>query len=274
MFTISGFADEISTKLDEQIAEVKNLGIKHLELRSIFEKNVSEFTDAEAMGFKKAFDGNGLKVSAIGSPIGKIKVTDPFEPHLEKFARVLRMAEIFETPLIRLFSFYLPDNESHAQHRPEVLRRMAALRERATAAGRVICLENEARIYGEAPKHCLDLLQSLEHPDFRMAFDFANFTLEGHDTHEAWKSLGPYTRYFHIKDAFHKPWRIVPAGEGDSDLPGILSQAMAAGFSGYCSLEPHLHEFDRGGGFSGLSNFALAHRALVKVFQKIGADYA
>ena len=35
----------------------------------------------------------GIKVSSIGSPIGKIKLTDSFEEHFEKFKRVVAIAK-------------------------------------------------------------------------------------------------------------------------------------------------------------------------------------
>src|SRR6202142_668000 len=183
MFKLSGFADEISPRLDEQIAELKKLGLKHLELRSIEGKNISEFTDDEAYDFKKAFDANGLKVSAIGSPIGKIPSAEPPEPHLEKFKRILKMAEIFQTPFIRLFSFYIPSGQ-HSRYRTEVLSRMAVLIEVAKG-GFKLQLENEEGLYAESPEHTLDLLATLNHPQLRLTFDFSNFALLGYDTMKA-----------------------------------------------------------------------------------------
>ena len=50
-----------------------------------------------------------MGISAIGSPIGKVKITDPFEPHMERFRKAVKLAEFFESPFIRIFSFYPPD---------------------------------------------------------------------------------------------------------------------------------------------------------------------
>ena len=47
-----------------------------------------------------------IRVSAVGSPIGKIGIGDDFEPHLEKLAHVMRLAKIWDTPynpLLQLF---------------------------------------------------------------------------------------------------------------------------------------------------------------------------
>jgi sugar phosphate isomerase/epimerase len=271
MFTLSGFADEISPKLEDQVALLKKLGVKYLELRSIGGKNVSDFTDQEALGYKKVLDENGLKISAIGSPIGKIKASEPFEPHLEKHKRVLRMAEIFDTPLIRAFSFYV-SKEMRQAMKPVVLKRMNALLD-ATPQGVRFQLENEEGLFAESPKGCLELVTALNRPNLRMTFDFANFALLGYDTRKAWQSLAPQVTYFHIKDAISEPRQIVPAGEGQGHLPEILHEAQQHGFSGFLSLEPHLNEARKDGGFSGESNFSRAHRALVKVLKSIGADF-
>ena len=272
MFTLSGFADEISPQLDEQVTGLKKLGVGYLELRSINGKNVSDFTDEEAMGFQKTLRKNGLKVSAIGSPVGKTQISDPFEAAFAKFGRVLWMARIFETPLIRCFSFYIPGGK-HAEYRSEVLRRMKVYVDEAAKAGCILQLENESGLYGESPEKCLDLLSAINSQNLRLTYDFANFVVKGYDTQKAWKILAPYTTYFHIKDAFHNPEKIVPAGEGEGHLKEILGQAEKEGYQGFASLEPHLGEARKDGGFSGESNFERAHKALVGILKNIGAKF-
>ena len=71
-FILSAFADEIDPKLDKQIQVIQKHGIGYIELRSIEGKNVSEFTLDYAKETKKVLDASNIKISAIGSPIGKI----------------------------------------------------------------------------------------------------------------------------------------------------------------------------------------------------------
>jgi len=47
MVTLSGFADEISQDLDEQLGTLESLGIRHLELRGVWGKNVLDLSDEE-----------------------------------------------------------------------------------------------------------------------------------------------------------------------------------------------------------------------------------
>ena len=47
MMKLSGFADEISPVLDEQLRVLEEEGIRHLELRGVWGKNVVALDDGE-----------------------------------------------------------------------------------------------------------------------------------------------------------------------------------------------------------------------------------
>src|SRR5690606_19728923 len=126
MWRLSAFADEISDDLEVQLDTLDAVGISHIELRGVWGKNVLKLTDEEVDRVKRRLDERGFRVSSIGSPIGKIQITDPFEPHLEEFRRALWCAERLEAPYIRVFSFFVPEGEA-AERRGEVMRRMKAL---------------------------------------------------------------------------------------------------------------------------------------------------
>src|SRR6059036_3748236 len=106
MFTLSAFADEIDPDPQKQIDVLKQCGIRHIELRSILKTNVLDLTDLQVAELKSLLDRHGFKLSAIGSPIGKIKIDQPFTPHLEKFKRAIHLAGVFATKNIRIFSYY------------------------------------------------------------------------------------------------------------------------------------------------------------------------
>ena len=87
MFILSAFADEISPDPREQIAVLKACNVRHIEFRSIHKTNVLALSDEQVREFKKLLDGEGFKLSAIGSPIGKVAVDADFNAHLDKFKR-------------------------------------------------------------------------------------------------------------------------------------------------------------------------------------------
>ena len=128
MFTLSAFADEISPDPLEQIAVLKACGVRFIEFRSIDKTNVLKLSDARLREFKSMLDGEGLGLSAVGSPVGKIAIDTPFEPHLDLLKRAIEVAGMFGTPNIRIFSYYPPEtwDGNWAPQRNEVLRRMRA----------------------------------------------------------------------------------------------------------------------------------------------------
>ena len=107
-FKLSAFSDEYSSVFDEQIEGLLKNKVRMTEIRGVDGTNVADLTPLQAMEVKKKLDASGISVSAIGSPIGKIKITDPMEPHLDKLKQVCDTAEILQTNRIRVFSFYIP----------------------------------------------------------------------------------------------------------------------------------------------------------------------
>ena len=240
---ISCFADEIAESLDRQIEVLQELNIRWIELRSADGIGVADFTPEYARRVKEKLDRAGIRVSAIGSPIGKIGVEDDFVSHMKTFDRITHLANVFETPYIRVFSFYLPENRSPESCREQVMRRIEQMVREAARCRIILLHENEKQIYGDNASRCLDLMNHFAGENFRCTFDFANFVECGQDTMEAYRLLKPYIEYVHIKDALRDTKEIVPAGKGDGQLSQILSLLTDSGYKGFFSLEPHLANF-------------------------------
>src|SRR3974377_305022 len=102
MFTLSAFADEIGPDPQQQVDVLSRCGVRHIELRSILKTNVLDLTDLQVSELKSLLDHSGFRLRATGSPIGQVKINQPFAPHLERFRRALELAKVFETPNIRI----------------------------------------------------------------------------------------------------------------------------------------------------------------------------
>lgn len=241
--TITGFADEIDTCVDKQIALLKQLGISWVEYRSGDGKSIANYTLEEAKALKEKLDANGIKVSAIGSPIGKINIKEDFAPHLEKLDHIMDLAQILGTEYIRMFSFFMPEGEDPADYREEVFARTQAMVDLACRRNMILLHENEKDIYGDIGPRCLELMKQFYGPHYRCTFDFANFVQCGQDPLEAYEMLAPYVTYVHIKDALAKDGLVVPPGEGDGRLREVFALLDKAGYRGFLSLEPHLTSF-------------------------------
>ncbi len=243
-YLLSGFADEIDTDFAAQIRVLKECEMDYLVLRSAYGKNISAYSLEEAKGLKAKLDEAGIKVSSIGSPIGKMEMTDDFAAHYALFQHVVALAHLFETPYIRVFSFFMPEGEDPAVYREQVfayLRQMIAYAEQEQV---ILLHENEKAIYGDTISRCEDLMKHLGGAHFKQAFDFANFVQCDEDPLEAYQRLKPYIGYIHIKDARKSDHVIVPAGEGDGHIPEIMGLLKQGHYEGFYSLEPHLQEFE------------------------------
>ncbi len=239
---ISAFADEYSSEVPQQLEALSALGIKHIEPRFIGDRNIADLSDGEARELKAQFDAHGVCVSAIGSPLGKISLNDDFDAHLEQAERVFKIANILGAKNIRMFSFYLPEGRTRAECRDEVIAKLTAMLDLADKYGVTLCHENEARIYGETPEMCLDLLEALG-GRLRCVFDMGNFVLDGCEPYpHGYELLCDYIEYFHIKDSL--PERaIVPPGLGKAHIAEILAAHAARGREFTVTLEPHLELF-------------------------------
>jgi sugar phosphate isomerase/epimerase len=274
MFILSAFADEIDPDPKVQLDVLEQCGVRHIELRSIHKTNVLDLTDTQVADFKKLMDQRGFKLSAIGSPIGKIKITDPFEPHLMRFRRAMHLCSVFGTPNIRLFSYYLPDGDSWPKHRDEVMRRMRVKVELAAEANIRLLHENEHRIYGDEPERVLDLLKTINHPNLRAIYDPANYVHGGFDPWKGWQLTKDWTAHFHIKDWVHGEQHGRVAGEGHGRIAEVMAEAVRMNYDGFATLEPHLLGGGPTGGVTGPELFPKAVAAFKAVLDRVGAKYA
>lgn len=249
-YKISGFSDEIAPDIKTQFEVLNKLGIGYFEPRGVDGKNISELNDDEAAALKNNMKKYGIKVSSIGSPIGKIKLSDDFEEHFELFKRVVKTAKALDTRYIRIFSFYHDGDEWTADERETVINNLRRMIDYAKENHVVLLHENEKGIYGDIADRCEDLMKELYCDNFKAVFDPANFVQCGQDTKKAYEQMKDYIEYMHIKDALESG-KVVPAGSGIGNVKYILKNLFDNGYNGFLSLEPHLGSFD------GLANLEL-----------------
>jgi sugar phosphate isomerase/epimerase len=234
---------------------------------------VLDLSESQHAEFRDLLASRGFGLSAIGSPIGKVRITDSFEEHLVRFERALDLADFYEVPRIRVFSFYMPVGDDPADHRSSVISRMAELTRRAAARGITLFLENEKGIFGDTAARVADILETVNSPSLRHAFDPANYVEVHQAAEEAWARLRNFVSHFHIKDYDAKSERNVPAGAGEGMIPRLLHEAVEASYDGFCTLEPHLVVAELAYGFTGPERFADAVAALKRILNEQKIPY-
>lgn len=277
--TLTGFGDEIDVSFEKQLAFMRALGIHAIEARGVNGANISSLTADETLTARETLTAYGFTVSALGSPIGKSPLDEPFEKALDAFKRTVDIALALDAKGIRLFSFYVQNVKEDA-YANEVLFRLSRFKEVSKDSGVLLLLENETGLFGETPAHARLIAEALCDQQFRLIFDPSNYVQRGWDVMDAWTLLKPYVGYMHIKDSVRlpegadahadNPHRV--AGDGEAHIRELLSDLKAMNYQGYLSIEPHLTSSTHVSGTKP-GKWAAAALALQTLLDEIGIEW-
>lgn len=258
---LTGFCDETceDKNLERQFAVAAALGLEWISLRfydlGAGVRNILAADQADLDRIRSLLDKYGLRVSSIGSPIGKIKLHDvqdgttnsfrPFEAYLEQeVERICAIAECLRAPLIRGFSFYHPRGTAPQHHVAEAASRLRAIAERCRSRSLIFGLEVEANLIGQSGELVQELVQRVEAPNLVSIFDGANLVVQGHSASAVWKqylamrgSLG----WIHVKDYQSESPGGAVAARGHVDEEGLSAFVPAGlGDAAYQQVLPDL----------------------------------
>ena len=254
-FVFSAFADEIDSNFDKQIEGLKALNIGYIELRGVDGKSFIQLTDDEVMVVKNKLDSNNIKISALGTPIGKMNVDDDFEAHKKLLTRIMDIGDMLGCKVLRMFSFYPAEGMCDCEFKKVAFQYVGELLDMADARGFILCHENEKDIFGYSPERELELMQYFG-GRLKAVLDPGNFAFCFEDASKGYPLLKDYIHYFHIKDA-DESGAIVPPGKGVACLEETL-KAINNDRDGdvIITMEPHLMNFT---GLSSLSKLDDIH---------------
>lgn len=315
---LTGFADEcaIDKTIDQQFSAFAALGLKYLSIRFIDVgngiKNVMELDEAEVGLVVEKLQAYRLKISSIGSPIGKVKLLDvddgtankyrPFDEYLEQeVVRACELANAFGAKLIRGFSFYHPKGTQPEDHLDEVVSRLSEIARVCDSHGLTFGLEVEANLIGQTGQLLAEIHRRVDHPALLTIFDGGNLVTQGFsgaEIFEQWQAMKPGLGWIHIKD-YAMPAgmkrvthvdeeslsHFVPADVGDTGhekiladlvtfLPALQERLSSRGIDGvFVDMEPHVRGGGQFGGFSGPDGFGVALRAFCRVCDQVGLSY-
>lgn len=241
-WTLSAFADEAADSAADQIAALTQAKIDHVDLRSVDGINIVELPVDHATKVKQQLDDAGIKVGMYGSPIGKTDIADAVDIELGRLDHLGKMLEVFGATDVRIFSFYNKAGLPQDQWKQQSFDKLTKLRDCAAELGLVLFHENETEVYGDHPDQIVELAE-LRNDHLKLIYDFANYQRTGAEPWANWQRLKPMTDALHFKDQ-KKSGDHVPIGQGDTMANEILADAVKAGWSGPCTLEPHLFMSD------------------------------
>lgn len=273
-FTLSAFGDEIAEDVDEQLGVLNELEIGFLELRSAWGINVLELSNEQVGQLVERCKARSIKVSCIGSPIGKSQIDEPIEKVIADLNRIIDIAKMVGTDRVRVFSFYPDIDGAQADRVEDSISRMQAMAEAAAERDVVLLLENEGGLVGDVPERCHAIVDGVGSPNLRYVWDTGNYPQMGFagSVDIGWPLLSKYTDCVQVKDARISDGTITVAGGGDGQVRELLMKLHESDYEGFLALEPHLLIAGQRGGFSGAEGMKMAAEALRKVMSEVGCQ--
>lgn len=271
-FTLSAFGDEIADDVDEQLGVLNDLDIGYLELRSAWGTNVLELTDAQVGRLIERCEAHGVKISCIGSPIGKSSIDGPIEDVVNDLKRIFDIAQMVGTDKVRVFSFY-PETDGLQAERVEMsMSRLRVMAEIASERSAVLLLENEGGLVGDVPERCHALVEGVNSANLRYVWDTGNYPQMGFakSVDIGWPLLADFTDCVQVKDCRIADGTITVAGGGDGQVRELLENLRGRNYKGFLALEPHLLIAGQRGGFSGAEGMKMAADALRELMVEVG----
>ena len=274
---VTGFADEVSSNIEDQIRVTKELGWNAIEARSIGKSNIHDISDADFENVCKVLLDNRIHINCFGSTIANWskKISDPFEISLQEVERTISRMQCLNVKLVRIMSYArCPGSEQYAEER---FRRLKVICDKFLDAGITPLHENCMNYGGMSWMHTLELIKNI--PGLRLVFDTGNPVISKdyskteerkQDSLEFFKKIHEHVEHIHIKDAFldrDKECFVFP-GEGDAKIVDILKELKHMNYNGGISIEPHMasvfHDPD-----AGVSSFEESYKIYIEYGKRL-----
>lgn len=253
---LSVITDEISQDLEHAVQVMQEYQVRGAELRGLWNVNIADIDDATARRAKKLLDANGIRVTSIASPFykcdlfeegtearGPMHLATPrdLSEQMDMLFRCIDLAHFFETPIIRVFSFW-----KRGDLTPEIEQRIIdAFAEPVKLAEQnevVLALENEHSCYIGTGVEAARVVQAVGSPHLRVCWDPGNALCAGETPYpDGYEAVRQMVVHVHVKDGVLEDGKVrfVVVGEGIIDYAGQFESLRHDGYTGWVSLETH-----------------------------------
>lgn len=260
-FRLAVINDEISQDFDHTCyVAAKDFGLQWIELRGMWNKNISELDAAQVDEARQILEKYKLRVTDIASPLFKADwpgaPQSKESPRRDQFhadfdfkaqdtllERCIDLARAFRTDRIRCFDFWrLEDQKPHRAAINEKLREAART---CAKSNMILLLENEMACNTGSGPEAIATIKAVPETNFMLNWDPGNsVTFAGDKPYPDDYNLIPKNRigHCHAKDTILKPggkfdW--APVGGGAVDWVGQFKAFLHDGYHYAVSLETH-----------------------------------
>ena len=259
-FRLAVINDEITQDFERACSIVAGeFGLHWIELRSMWDKNVTDLSEKQLEDAKNILGKYKLRVTDIASPLFKTdwpgapiskqsESRDQFHAHVDASAQdklletCILLARFFHTDRIRCFDFWRLDDPK--PYRAAINQKLRQAAERCAQENLVLLLENEMSCNTATAEESLAVLNAIPNRNFMLNWDPGNAAAAGTVPYPDGYRLLPADRigHCHVKDVIDKPgkkYEWAPVGGGIIDWVGQLKAFEGDGFHYGLSLETH-----------------------------------
>jgi L-ribulose-5-phosphate 3-epimerase len=259
-FRLAVINDEITQDFEKACQIVAgDFGLRWIELRSMWDKNVTVLSAKEVEDAKKILNENKLQVTDIASPLFKTdwpgaprspqsETRDQFKADFDANAqdrlleRCISLARSFNTDRVRCFDFWRLDDQK--PYRPAINAKLQQAAERCAKDKLILLLENEMSCNTATGEESAALLKAIPSKNFMLNWDPGNAAALADTSYLAGYDLLPKDRigHCHCKDVVSKPghkYDWAPVGSGMVNWVGQLQDLERDDFRYGLSLETH-----------------------------------
>ncbi|MGI8772570.1 MAG: sugar phosphate isomerase/epimerase family protein [Acidobacteriaceae bacterium] len=260
-FRLAVINDEITQDFDKacEIA-AKDFGLSWIELRGMWNKNLTELNAKEVDDARKILEKHRLRVTDIASPLFKTdfpgaprsdqsEKRDQFHADFDFTAqdklleRCISLCKAFSTDRLRCFDFWrLKDQKPY---RAAINAKLKQAAERCAKDNVILLLENEMSCNTATGEESAAVLKAIPNKNFMLNWDPGNAAAIGSTPYPNGYDLLPKERigHCHCKDVVRTPgpkkYKWAPVGAGVIDWVGQFRALKQSGYHYAVSLETH-----------------------------------
>ena len=259
-FRLAVINDEISQDF-ERACEIaaQDFGLQWIELRGMWDKNITELSDAQISEARKILAKHNLQVTDIASPLFKTdwpgapiskesEKRDSFHADFDAAAqdklleKCIGLAKAFGTNRIRCFDYWRLEDQK--PYREAINARLRSAADRCAKDHMILLLENEMSCNTATGEESAAVLKAVPNRNFMLNWDPGNAAALGSTPYPNGYDLLPKERlgHCHCKDVVRKEgakYEWAPVGGGVVDWVGQFKALKRDGYHQAVSLETH-----------------------------------
>ena len=259
-FRLAVINDEISQDFEHACAVASgDFGLHWIELRGMWDKNITELSDAQLKDARQILAKYKLRVTDIASPLFKTdwpgaprskesEKRDSFHADFDASAqdrlleKCVALAKTFETDRIRCFDYWRLDDQT--PYREAINARLRSAADRCAKDNLILLLENEMSCNTATGAESAAVLKAVPNKNFMLNWDPGNAAALHTTPYPDGYDLLPKERigHCHCKDVVYKPdqkYEWAPVGGGVVDWVGQFKAFERDHYHHAISLETH-----------------------------------